>query len=157
MGHFATRLLFNQDHPLPFSTAKPPDWNDPHFGKSTTRSNQHPAAFALYQNVEHSPENILAKANKHVKLHYPEANIFTMAHYAKASLAHTIVSSLAIHANNQIAANRAHTTVQRSRTTQLANLARTNFAPVTPLYSPRPVADFLSPGPDAPLLCSLTA
>ena len=36
MGHFATRLLFNQDHPLPFSTAEPPDWKDPHFGKSTT-------------------------------------------------------------------------------------------------------------------------
>ena len=67
LGHFATRLLFHQDHPLPFSTAEPPDWKDPHFGKSTTRSNQHPAAFALYQNVEHSPENILAKANKHVK------------------------------------------------------------------------------------------
>ena len=157
LGHFADRLLFNQDHPLPFSTAEAPDWTDPHFGKSAARSNRHPAAYALYQNVEHAPDNILSRANKDTKLHCPEANIYTIAHYAKASLAHTIVSSLAIHANNQIAATRAHTSAQRSRTTQLANLARPNFAPVTPIYSPRPVDDFLSPGPDAPLLCSFTA
>ena len=41
-----------------------------------------------------------------MKMIFPEANIYSLAHYAKASLAHSIVSALAIHANNQMAVNR---------------------------------------------------
>ena len=59
-----------------------------------------------YQELPQSPSNLLAKANRTMKMIFPEANIYSLAHYAKASLAHSIVSALAIHANNQMAANR---------------------------------------------------
>ena len=159
LGSFADNFLFPfSHHPYNFSTAQPPAWDNPNFGKDTRRSHPHPQAYALYQEATHAPSNLLTAANRETKrFSYPEAQIHSLGHYAKASLSHAIVSSLAIHANNSMAAIRATNTKIRLRTTQLQNLSTPNYAPITPIYSPAPAAQFASTTDGAPLLCELAA
>ena len=159
IGSFAEHLLFSSDHqPHLFHPGQPPPWNDPHFGKDAKRSSAHPQAFALYQETPHAPSNLLSAANKETKKFcYPEAHIYSLGHFAKASLSHAIVSSLAIHVNNHMAAiNHFHTTKQK-RQTQLRNLSRPQYVPITPIYSPAPMVHYLPTTATAPLLCDLNA
>ena len=159
LGSFADRLLFPSIYqPHLFSTTQPPPWTNAFFGKDEKRSKAHPAAYRLFQEASDAPSNLFTAANnKTKKFSYPEAHIFSIGHYAKASLGHAIVSALATHANTNIAAIRQHQTTRKTRTTQLQNLATPCFAPVTPIYSPAPLAQFLSVTDETPLLCVPTA
>ena len=159
IGSFADRLLFpSAFQPHLFSTTQPPPWTSAFFGKDEKRSKAHPEAYRLFQEASDAPSNLLTAANsKSKKFSYPEAHIYSIGHYAKASLGHAIASALATHANNNIAAIRQHQTKRKTRTTQLQNLATPCFAPVTPIYSPAPLAQFLSVTDETPLLCEPTA
>ena len=159
LGSFAENLLFPSEHqPHLFHPAKPPTWNDPHFGKNSHRSSAHPQAFALFQETTHAPANLLTAANKETKKFcYPEAHIYSMGHFAKASLSHAIVTSLAVHVNNRMTAIHQYHTTRQKRTTQLQNLSRPHFAPITPIYSPASMEHYLPTTATAPLLCELTA
>ena len=159
LGSFADRLLFPSAYnPHFFSTTQPPPWHNPYFGKEENRSKPHPMAFRLFEESNRAPSNLLTAANsKTKKFSYPEAHIYSIGHFAKASLGHAIVSALATHANNNIGAIRRHQAKHKSRTTQLQNLATPCFAPVTPIYSPAPMTEFIPNMDTAPLLCELTA
>ena len=159
LGSFAETLLFSSDNnPHPFSTAHPPDWQDPHFGRNASRSLSHPAAFALYQHLRHAPSKIISTANKDITTFcYPAANVYSLGHFAKLSLSHAIVSSLATHANTHMATIRNHKAKTTTRTSQIQNLARLGFAPVTPIYSPIPMEEYVHLTDNAPLLCDLPA
>ena len=158
LGSFADRLLFPSEyHPHIFTTTQPPPWQNPYFGKDQKRSKPQPSAFRLFEESTETPSNLLTAANaKTKKFSYPEAHIYSIGHFAKASLGHAIVSALATHANNNIGAIRQHQSKQKLRTTQLHNLASPCFAPVTPIYSPAPMAEFVPNMDTAPLLCELT-
>ena len=159
LGSFADRLLFPSAYnPHLFSTTQPPPWHTPYFGKEENRSKPHPMAFRLFEESHRAPSNLLMAANaKTKKFSYPEAHIYSIGHFAKASLGHAIVSALATHANNNIGAIRHHQSKHKTKTTQLQNLATPCFAPVTPIYSPAPMAEFLPNMDTAPLLCELAA
>ena len=159
LGSFANTLLFPSEYHHPtLSTTEPPPWDNPFFGKDEKRSKSHPAAYALFQQLTEAPNNMLTKANKNTKkFSYPEANIYTIGHYAKASLGHAIISALANHANNNITAIKHHQSLRKTRITQLQNLATPCFAPVTPIYSPAPMAQFITATDTTPLLCELPA
>ena len=159
LGSFAEHLLFPSEHqPHLFHPGKPPTWDDPHFGKNSLRSSAHPQAFALFQETTHAPANLLTAANKETKRFcYPEAHLYSMGHFAKASLSHAIVTSLAIHVNNHMTAIHQYHTARQKRTTQLQNLSRPFFAPITPIYSPASMEHYMPTAATAPLLCELAA
>ena len=144
MGSFAQSFLFHQDDiPHPFSSAVPPSWPDTHFGRNQTRSKTHPAAFALYEQLPALPGNLAAKANNNTPgFSFTEAHINSIGHFARASLSHAIVSSLATHLNKQISTLRATEYNSRIQKTQRARLERMGFAPLPALYTPFSLANF---------------
>ena len=133
LGSFAHNLLFHpDDNPHPFSSALPPTWEDPHFGRNSARSKSHPAAFSLYRELSHLPRNITAKATSRTPgFKYPEAHIASIGHFARASLAHSIVSSLATHLNKQISILQNREFVGRMKKNSARTLSHPRICPTT--------------------------
>ena len=159
LGSFAHSILFHPDDlPHPFSSAVPPAWTDDHFGRNPSRSKKHPASFALYQNLQDLPGNLAAKATTRTPgFSFPEAYINSIGHFAKASLSHAIVSSLATHLNKQISTLRATEYNSRIQNTQRARLERLGFAPQQNLYTPFTLAQFFPSHHQPHQLCGTAA
>ena len=159
LGSFAHSFLFHNDNlPHQFSSAIPPEWPDAHFGRSPTRSKSHTASFALYEQLQELPRNIAAKATARTPgFSFPEAHINSIGYFAKASLSHAIVSSLATHLNKQISAVRAQEFHSRILKTQRARLEQKGFAPQMPLYTPFSLAQFFPAEHQPHLLCGTAA